>query len=277
MPFTYHDGNTVLAHRSVDGVGFGKVAIVSGCASGIGLATTQLLLSHQFQVLGVDINEMDYAQVDQRDQERFHFHRADLMGEGECDEVVRICVAEFGERIDVLANVAGIMDAFAAADVYTDKEWDHIMAVNLTVPLRLIRAVLPIMKARKNGSIINVASKAGISGASAGVAYTASKHGLLGITKNTAWRFRDEGIRCNAVLPGATATNINSSMEQDNFDTEAFSHYSPVIALHHDMSKGQPPAITPAEVANAILFLASDQAKMINGISLPVDRAWGVI
>lgn len=85
------------------------------------------------------------------------------------------------DKIEVLANVAGIMDAFAAADVYTDKEWDKVIGVNLTVPARMIRAVLPFMKAKKHGSIINISSRAGLSGASAGLAYTASKHGLVGL------------------------------------------------------------------------------------------------
>lgn len=112
------------------------------------------------------------------------------------------CLPSDRERIDVLANVAGIMDAYEAADVVTDAQWNHIIGVNLTAPTRLIRAVLPFMKAKKSGSIINVASKSGLSGAAAGVAYTASKHGLLGVTKHTAWRFHSEGIRCNAILPG---------------------------------------------------------------------------
>ena len=102
-----------------------------------------------------------------------------------------------------MANVAGVMDAFEAVDVFTDTEWNRIIGVNLTVPTQMIRAVIPFMKARKNGSIINVASKAAVSGAAAGVAYTTSKHGLLGVTKHTAWRFKDDGIRCNAVLPGS--------------------------------------------------------------------------
>lgn len=105
-------------------------------------------------------------------------------------------------KIDVLANVAGVMDEFEAADSFTDADWDGVIAVNLTAPTRMIRAVLPFMKARMNGSIINVAGIAGVSGAAAGVAYTASKHGLLGVTKNTAWRFHEDGIRCNAILPG---------------------------------------------------------------------------
>jgi len=275
MPFSYQDSNPPNPSRRVDVAGFGKVAIVTGCRSGIGLATAQLFLSHQYQVFGVDIKEMDYALIDERDQERFHFHQADLLREGECDEVVRICIAEYGEKIDVLANVAGIMDAFEAADVVTDAGWDHIIGVNLTVPTRMIRAALPMMKAKKNGSIINVASKAGLSGAAAGVAYTASKHGLLGVTRNTAWRFHSEGIRCNAILPGAVETNIGDSIDTEHIDQEGFSHLQPVLALH--MGPGQKPSIRAVDVANAILFLASDQASMINGVSLPIDQAWSTI
>jgi len=80
----------------VDGEGFGKVAIITGCSSGVGLATTQVFLSHQYEVLGVDMSELDYEKIDPRDQERLHFHRGDLSKAGECDEVVRICVAKFG-------------------------------------------------------------------------------------------------------------------------------------------------------------------------------------
>lgn len=74
------------------------------------------------------------------------------------------------------------MDAFAAADVYTDKEWDHVMGVNLNVPTRMIRAVLPVMRAKKAGAIINIASRASVSGAASGLAYTASKHALVSLT-----------------------------------------------------------------------------------------------
>ena len=77
------------------------------------------------------------------------------------------------EKIDVLANVAGVMDSFEAADTITDKAWDRVLAINLTAPTRMIRAVIPFMKHKKNGSIINVASKAAVSGAAAGIAYTA--------------------------------------------------------------------------------------------------------
>jgi NAD(P)-dependent dehydrogenase (short-subunit alcohol dehydrogenase family) len=96
MSFSYHNSNNVLPPRTIDPAGFGKVAIITGCASGVGLATTQLFLSHQYEVLGVDMHEIDYAKIDERDQGQFHFHKGDLIEEGECDEVVRICVAKYG-------------------------------------------------------------------------------------------------------------------------------------------------------------------------------------
>jgi len=219
---------------------------------------------------------MDFGLIDERDQERFHFHKGDLRGIGEPEECVRICVGEFGPSIDVLANIAGVMDGFAAADVFEDREWDNIIAINLTVPTKMIRAVLPFMKEKKNGSIINVASRASLSGATSGVAYTASQHGLLGVTKNTAFRFRDEGIRCNAILPGAVAKPIiPQSTNPTTFDPETFAHTKPVTAIH--LKEGDTPHVSVMDIANATLYLASAQARMINGIAMPIDNGWSAI
>jgi len=265
----------------IDLAGYGRVAIVTGCSSGIGLATTLMFLKHQYQVFGIDISEFDYKVLDSLSidgatyQGRFHFHRADLTENGECDAAIRGCIAEFGERIDVLANVAGIMDTYASADTITDAQWDRVIAVNLTVPTKMIRTVLPLMKAKKKGSIVNVGSKASTSGASAGLAYTASKHGLLGVTRHTAWRFKDDGIRCNAVLPGGVATGIASSMKMELFDQASYGTIMSVHSLH--LPQGGAPEIQGNDIANAILFLASDEANMINGASLPVDKAWSVV
>jgi len=98
MSYSTHQINhsNAIAQRMVDGIGFGKVAIITGCASGVGLATTQVFLSHQYEVLGVDAQPMNYSLVDMKDQDRFHFHQGDLTKDGECDEVVRICVNKFG-------------------------------------------------------------------------------------------------------------------------------------------------------------------------------------
>jgi len=262
----------------IDLAGFGKTAVVTGCSSGIGLATTLLFLKHQYQVFGVDITAFDYKVLDVLDggayQERFHFHAADLAAPGAAEEAVSICVAEYGPRIDVLANVAGVMDNFAAADSFSDKEYDLVIAVNLTAPTKMMRAVLPFMKEKKRGSIVNVCSKASLSGAAAGMSYTASKHALLGATKHTAWRFHKEGIRCNAVMPGGVATGIQHSMKEECFDQAAFETIMPMHALH--LNAGAP-EISSADIANTILFLASDEARFINGAAVPVDNAWCVL
>ena len=170
----------------IDPVGYGKVAVVTGCGSGIGLATTQLLLAHQFRVCGLDARAFDYDLLRVEDHGRFHFTRGDLTEPGACEQGVQVCVAAFGPRIDVLVNVAGLMDGFASADAVTDDVWDRVLAVNLTAPVKMMRSVIPFMTAAsgggRDGVIINVASTAGVSGAVAGVAYTASKHGLVSLS-----------------------------------------------------------------------------------------------
>ncbi|RDW94673.1 hypothetical protein BP5796_00436 [Coleophoma crateriformis] len=250
------------------------VAIITGCASGIGLATAQLFLQEGYRVFGVDVSDLDISKLGGKEA-NMGFKKANLTAEGMCEEVVKECTEKFGARIDVLANVAGVSDAFAAADTFTDAEFTRVMAINLTVPLHLMRAVLPVMKEQKSGAIVNVASKSALSGAAAGVAYTASKHGLLGATKHTAWRFKDAGIRCNAVLPGGVLTNIANSMQQQYFDMEAYTTLQPVHNLN--TPQGKPLLVTPEHVANAIFFLASEKAKFISGAALPVDTAWSTI
>jgi NAD(P)-dependent dehydrogenase (short-subunit alcohol dehydrogenase family) len=178
-----------------------KTVIITGCSSGIGLATTLLFLSQKARVFGIDISPFSH-ELDATQKESFTFHQANLCSPGAAEEAVTACTARYGPDIDVLANVAGVMDSFGSADTVKDSEWERVITINLTVPVRMMAAVLPSMKERKSGAIVNVGSYASISGAVAGVAYTASKHGLAGATKNVAWRFRKDGIRCNAVLPG---------------------------------------------------------------------------
>ena len=178
-----------------------KTVIVTGCSSGIGLATALLFLSRKARVFGIDISPFTH-ELDTAQSTSFAFHQADLCTPNAAETAVSLCQAKFGPRIDVLANVVGIMDNFSSADTVTDLDWDRVMMVNLTVPVRMMKAVLEPMKEQKSGAIVNVGSYASHSGATAGVAYTASKHGLVGATKNVAWRFHKEGIRCNAVLPG---------------------------------------------------------------------------
>lgn len=180
-----------------------KTVIITGCSSGIGLATTLVFLSQKARVFGIDMSPFTH-ELEAIYNDSFTFHKADLCKPGAAEDAISACIAKYGPSIDVLANVAGIMDAFSSADTVRDSEWERVLTVNLTVPVRMMTAVLPSMKSQQSGSIVNVGSYASLSGAVAGIAYTASKHGLVGATKNVAWRFRKDGIRCNAVLPGGS-------------------------------------------------------------------------
>ncbi|KAF2818472.1 NAD(P)-binding protein [Ophiobolus disseminans] len=247
----------------------GKVVIVTGCSSGIGLATSNLFLARRACVFGIDISPFK-QELDDTQLSNFAFHQVDLTKPKAAEEAVAACIAKYGPRIDVLANVAGIMDSFGSADTVTESEWGRVILINLTVPVQMMQAVLPSMKEHKSGAIVNVGSYASISGAAAGVAYTASKHGLVGATKNVAWRFHEHGIRCNAVLPGGVPTNISSSIVRENWDQAAFETFF----KRDDLPQG---CIGADDIAHGIAFLASNEAKMISGVLMPIDNAWSTI
>ncbi|KAG0647958.1 Short chain dehydrogenase andC [Hyphodiscus hymeniophilus] len=256
----------------------GKVAIVTGCASGIGLTTTRLYLEAGARVFGIDISPFpEPSPFSKAHSHHFYFHRADLTTPGACEKSVNQCLSKTGKKIDILANVAGIMDSFEAVHKTKDTTWDRVISVNTTVPMKLMRAVLNDggMLEQKSGQIINVASKAGISGAAAGFAYTASKHALIGMTKQAAWRYHHDGIRVNAVCPGGVATNIKSSIKSENLDQESLDILKPFHDLNHTPDGGQ--TISPEDIANAILFLSVDASRNVSGIIVPVDNAWSAV
>jgi NAD(P)-dependent dehydrogenase (short-subunit alcohol dehydrogenase family) len=120
------------------------------------------------------------------------------------------------------------------------------------------------------GSIVNVASTAGIHGGAAGAAYTASKHALVGLTRNTAWMYAQRGIRCNAICPGATKTNIGESMPHERLDAAGAARAGAFAAL-------APAYLEPSDIAALALFLASDEARNINGAIIPVDAGWAAV
>ncbi|KAK7448426.1 hypothetical protein VKT23_013689 [Stygiomarasmius scandens] len=254
----------------------GKVAIITGVSSGIGLVTTNAFLSSGWRVLGVDFSLAPPSIIENASfKSKFNFVQTDITQQNAARAIVSACQSAFGSRIDALINVAGILDKNAGVDNLQDEDWDRVIAVNLTAPIKLMREVINVMKVQKSGCIVNVASKAGTSGAVSGVAYTSSKHGLIGATKNTAWLYKEEGIRCNAICPGVVATNIASNLS--GWDQFAGEKFQPVLNTHFDPATFSSAIHDASRPADVILFLASDAARGINGALVPVDNAWSVI
>ncbi|KAJ9642227.1 uncharacterized protein PV06_03214 [Exophiala oligosperma] len=261
----------------------GKVVLITGCSSGIGLATTKACLDAKAQVFGCDVQK---PPAELLGLPNFSFQSCDVSKQADISATVEACAKAFNGRIDVLLNVAGISDSLGSVDSLDDEQYDRVVAVDLTGPIKLMRGVIPYMRAQKSGSIVNVSSRAGMGGGVAGVTYTASKHGLIGATKNVAWRYHQEGIRCNAICPGGVRTNITNAISE-GIDVEAFQNSRPVLNVHFnprstDALNGQdgPIAtgpISPEEVANVLVFLASDLSSAINGAVVPVDKAWSAV
>jgi len=220
------------------------------------------LLAAHASVFGIDISPRPKALNDGISS--FKFHQCDLASPSGPVEAVKACHAAFGPNIDILQNVAGIMDTYNSADTITDENWDRVLAVNLTAPVKLMREVLQAMKRQASGVIVNIASASASSGNWAGVAYTASKHGIVGATRNIAWRFKDDGIRCNAILPGGVLTNIHKSYDHTKEDAAALKTLKPVYDLQG--------FIQPEEVAKLLLFLSSDQSRHVSGATIPIGN-----
>ncbi|MFB9661780.1 SDR family NAD(P)-dependent oxidoreductase [Glycomyces mayteni] len=238
----------------------GKTVIVTGAGSGIGRATALRLAAEGAAVVAADVNQESLDKLGAEIEIRAV--AGDLTSAAVIDQVV----AAAGGRIDGLANVAGIMDGFLPAGEVDDATWDRVFGVNLTAPLRLIRAALPVMTASGGGSIVNVSSEAGIRGSAAGAAYTASKHAVVGLTRHVAVVYGKDGIRSNAVAPGGVATNIEAT-PKSQLGIERLQPYF--------VNAGQP--AQPEQLAAAITWLLSDDASNTNGVVLASDGGWNAV
>ncbi|MBC2904190.1 SDR family NAD(P)-dependent oxidoreductase [Streptomyces cupreus] len=247
----------------------GRGVIVTGAGSGIGRATALAFAAQGDRVVVADLNAEGAQAVVKEIEEAGGTAVAvtgDLSEQSAVDAVVTTAVERFG-GVDVLVNNAGIMDRMSAVADVSDAEWERVIRVNLTAPFQLTRAVLPHMLAAGRGAIVNTASEAGLRGSAAGAAYTASKHGMVGLTKNLAVMYRGQGIRANAIAPGGTRTGIVIDAEQGA--------HGPTALGPHFVNVGR--LAQPEEQAAAIVFLASDAASNINGVVLPVDDGWSAV
>ncbi|MEV5107631.1 SDR family NAD(P)-dependent oxidoreductase [Streptomyces massasporeus] len=249
----------------------GKSVIVTGAASGIGRAAALRFAGEGARVVVADLNADGAKSVVEAVESAGGTALAvtgDLSEAAVVDAVVTAALGTFG-GIDVLVNNAGVMDTMSAAADVTDAEWERVLRINLTAPFLLTRAVLPHMIAAGGGAIVTTASEASLRGSAAGTAYTASKHGVLGLTRSLAVMYRDQGIRANAIAPGGTATGITADVRIDP------GAHGPAVIGRHFVNMGR--ICEPEEQAAAIVYLASDAASGINGVVLPVDNAWAAV
>ncbi|MFC4508125.1 MULTISPECIES: SDR family NAD(P)-dependent oxidoreductase [Streptomyces] len=247
----------------------GRSVIVTGAGSGIGRATALAFAAEGARVLVADLNADGAGAVVKEIEAAGGTAVAvtgDLSEQAVVDEVTATAVERFG-GVDVLVNNAGIMDRMSALADVSDAEWERVIRVNLTAPFLLTRAVLPHMLAAGKGAIVSTASEAGLRGSAAGAAYTASKHGVVGLTKNLAVMYRGKGIRANAIAPGGTKTAIVVEADQ--------AAHGPAALGPHFVNIGR--VAEAEEQAAAIVFLASDAASNINGVVLPVDDGWSAV
>jgi len=251
----------------------GRIALVTGAASGIGAATACRLASEGAAVALVDLARDAAQRVADEIGGKARAFGCDVASSAAVATAVREIESALGP-IDVLANVAGVGDPGGMPiERLEDALWQSVLAVNLAGPFYLCRAVVPGMAERGRGAIVNVSSLAGrTKSALGGLAYTASKSGLLGLTRHLAFDYGPRGVRVNAVCPGAVDTPmIRGAAKAGAAQGEA-------IAARRKAQSAALQALMPIarmssadEQAAAIAFLASDDASYINGVSLDTN------
>jgi NAD(P)-dependent dehydrogenase (short-subunit alcohol dehydrogenase family) len=244
-----------------------KVAVITGAGSGMGKAIATLYAREGAKVIVADINlETAGAVVTNIKGEggTAIAVTANVAKEKDVQNMIDAAVGAYG-TLDILVNNAGIMDNFMPAAAVTDELWEKVFAVNAAGPMRAIRKSLPIFLEKKSGVIINIASAGGLLGSRAGVAYTASKHAVVGLTRNVGFQYAKLGIRCNAIAPGAVNTNIGTTI----YDPNAFGMERAMAGIGLNPRVGE-----PEEIARIALFLACDDSSLINGAIITADSGW---
>ncbi|NLY53766.1 MAG: glucose 1-dehydrogenase [Firmicutes bacterium] len=244
----------------------GKIAIVTGASAGIGKDIAYLYAKEGAKVLAVArrlerLQALAESAADLAGQ--IVPFAADLSDPKQAEAMVDEAVRVFG-GLDILVNNAGIMDDFSPIGSVSDEMWERVIQVNLSGPFYASRKAVQHFLEQGSGNIINVASIGGLYGARAGAAYTASKHGLVGLTKNTAFMYAPQNIRCNAICPGGVETEIGTGAYMQNVNQEGMERAMAGVGANVRNGKGH-------EIATVALFLATDDSVYINGQCITVD------
>ncbi|GAB2494947.1 hypothetical protein GCM10027063_37750 [Promicromonospora xylanilytica] len=245
----------------------GQTVIVTGAASGIGRAVASRVAREGGRVVAADISaekldELAGTLTGLPAGAEVVPVAGDVSDPGDVARIVRAA----GDRADALANVAGIMDDTSAIHEVGDELWERVLRVNLEGTMRLTRAVVPGMLEAREGRVVNVASEAGLRGSAAGVAYTASKHAVVGLSKSMAVMYAKSGIRTNAVAPGGVATGIPVPGQAEFGAAVLRPHQVNILSL-----------AMAEELAATITFLLSRDSVNLNGAIIAADGGWSAV
>jgi 3-hydroxybutyrate dehydrogenase len=253
-----------------------KVAVVTGSTSGIGLGIARALAMEGCRVVlngrrQTEETESLRAEIAAASGTDVIFHRADMSKPADIEAMMEAVGREFGP-IDILVNNAGVQHV-APIQEFSSEDWNMVLATNLSSAFHCTKAVLPAMKQRGWGRIINIASAHGLVASPFKSAYVAAKHGILGLTKVTALETAEEGITCNAICPGYVWTPLVEKQIED----QARSHGIPPERVIREVLLAPQPTrqfVTVEECAALAVFLASDAAKSITGAAIPLEGGW---
>ena len=250
----------------------GKTALVTGSTSGIGLGLAQALAAQRANIVMNGFGEVDAALAQVRALGvQVSYHGADMSKPAEIEDMVRHAQATFG-GVDVLVNNAGIQHV-ARIENFPPERWDAVIAINLSSAFHASRMVLPGMRERNWGRIVNVASVHGLVASAEKSAYVAAKHGLVGLTKVTALENATTGVTCNAICPGWVLTPL----VQKQVDAKAAA-----LGISNEQAKRQllaekEPSLqftTPEELGALAVFLCSKAADNVRGVAWNMDGGW---
>jgi NAD(P)-dependent dehydrogenase (short-subunit alcohol dehydrogenase family) len=246
-----------------------QVSIITGAGAGMGKAMALLFAAEGSQVLATDVqqNRLDELLAEAQAQGlSLKTVVADMSREDHIHQMFDVALQAFG-TVDILVNNAGVMDNFQPVGDLDNATFERVMKINVEGPMKAMRKAIQIFIPKGKGVIVNIASIGGIAGARAGAAYTASKHALIGLTRNTGYIYAKSGIRCNAIAPGAVNTRIAETIDFNSISPLINDRIMPGMALN-------PRSAEPAEIAQVALFLASDDSSFVNASVLTADGGW---